>query len=58
MVDVMVEEDEWIMEKPSERSVQVQKKRLRNLFIRRTGKALSDKGTQFKAVDIIIPLFI
>lgn len=58
MADVLLREGEWKQNKPSEEWIKVQKKKLRNRFIGRTGKALPDMESHFKAADIRIPLFI
>lgn len=42
----------------TEEWIQVQRRRFRNRFIGKTGKAVSDTGSHFKAADIRIPLFI
>ncbi|KAJ2937235.1 hypothetical protein O0L34_g19428 [Tuta absoluta] len=62
MAEVLKEKGDWKPENPDETWIEVQRRRVRNPFIGKTGKAapVPDKmtGSQFKAADIRIPLFI
>lgn len=58
MASVLRDGGEWKQEKSSEKWIQVQRKRFRNRFLGRTGKAAPAMSSQFKAADIKIPLFI
>lgn len=50
--------DEWKKPEVDEKWIQVQKKRLRNKFIGKMGKANLTSNSKFKAADIKVPLFV
>lgn len=58
MADIVRQKGEWTNNGPSEEWKVVQRKRFRNRFIGKTGKAVTDPETKFKAAEIKIPLFI
>ncbi|KAI5644920.1 hypothetical protein NE865_02894 [Phthorimaea operculella] len=62
VAEILKEKGDWKQERPNENWIEVQRRRLRNRFVGKTGKAapVPDKmtGSQFKAADIRIPLFI
>lgn len=58
MADMVRTESEWKSNNPSSEWILVQRKKLRNRFMERTGKAVINSDTKFKAAENRIPLFI
>lgn len=54
----IVQEGEWKAEVPNEEWILVQKKKLRNRFVGSRGKADVGLNSNFRAADVMIPLFI
>lgn len=58
IADVVRKQGDVKINKPSESWTLVQKKRYKNRFIGKTGKAIMESSSKFKAADVKIPLFI
>lgn len=58
MADMVRKESEWKSNNPSSEWILVQRNKLRNRFMERTGKAVINSDAKFKAAENRIPLFI